>query len=213
MRPEKLLDPASRLRLEAAVLEAERNTAGEIVVVVARACDEYGSAGWRLGVSLAALVFAGLLAFAPPLAGWIYLAAQAAALAVAHAVARIDAVRRLLLAQPLVLARVAERARHAFAANGLAGTRHRTGILLFVALLERRVVVLADEGIDRALDPNESWQQVVDLAVEGLRRGGAADAVDALEAAIRRCGEILARHVPAPDRNPDELPNRVVLEE
>ena len=213
MRPGKLVDPAARLRLEAAVLEAERNTAGEIVVVVARACDEYGSAGWRLGVSLAALVFAGLLAFAPPLAGWYYLAAQAAALAAAHAVARIDAVRRLLLAQPLVLARVAERARHAFAANGLAGTQHRTGILLFVALLERRVVVLADEGIDRALDPNESWQQVVDLAVGGLRRGSAADAVNGLEAAIRRCGEILAHHVPAPDRNPDELSNRIVLED
>lgn len=164
-------------------------------------------------VSLAALVFAGLLAFAPPLAGWNYLAAQAAALALAHAVARIDAVRRLLLAQPLVLSRVAERARHAFVANGLAHTQQRTGILIFVALLERRVVVLADEGIHRALDPNESWQQVVELAVGGLRRGGADDAVNGLEAAIRRCGEILARHVPAPDRNPDELSNRIVLED
>ena len=210
MRPGQLLDPAARLRLEVTVMESERNTEGEIVVVVARACDEYGSAGWRLGVLLAALVFAGLLAFAPPLAGWIYLAAQAAALAVAHAVARIDAVRRLLLARPLVLERVAARARHAFAANGLARTQNRTGILIFVALLERRVVVLADEGIHRALDPNENWQQVVDLAVDGLRRG---DAVDGLEAAIRRCGEILARHVPAPDRNPDELANRVVLED
>jgi uncharacterized membrane protein len=75
------------------------------------------------------------------------------------------------------------------------------------------VVVLADEGIDRALDSNESWQQVVDLAVGGLRRGNTADAVNGLEAAIRRFGELLARHVPAPDRNPDELSNRVVLED
>jgi putative membrane protein len=210
MRPGQLLDPAARLRLEATVIESERNTEGEIVVVVARACDEYGSAGWRLGVSLAALVFAGLLAFVPPLAGWIYLAAQAAAIAVAHAMARIDAVRRLLLARPLVQTRVAERAIHAFAANGLTRTQNRTGILIFVALLERRVVVLADEGIHRALDPNENWQQVVDLAVDGLRRG---DAVDGLEAAIRRCGEILARHVPVQGRNPNELPNRIVLED
>jgi len=213
MRPGELLDPAARLRLEGAVVEAERHTAGEIVVVVTHACDEYGSAGWRLGVSLAALVFAGLLAFAAPLAGWIYLAAQATALATAHALARIDTLRRLLLPEPLVQLRVAERARHAFAASGLARTQHRTGILIFVALLERRVVVLADEGIHRKLDPHESWQDVVDLAIAGLRSGRSADAASGLEAAIQRCGEILARHVPAPDRNLNELPNRIVLED
>jgi putative membrane protein len=72
------------------------------------------------------------------------------------------------------------------------------------------MVVLADEGIHRVLDPSESWQQVVDLAVGGLAAGRG---VDGLEAAIRRCGEILAHHVPAPDHDPDELPNRVVLED
>ncbi len=213
MRPSEMIDPAARLRLESCVVEAERNTVGEIVVVVTHACDEYGSAGWRFGVSLAALVFAGLFAFAPPLAGWVYLAAQAAAIVVAHLLARIDAVRRLLLSQALVQTRVAERARHAFAAHGLARTQQRTGILIFVALLEHRVVVLADEGIHSKLDAGENWQNVVDLAIEGLRSGRSADAVNGLEAAIRRCGEILARHVPAQGRNPDELPNRVVLED
>ncbi len=210
MRPSQVLDPTARQRLEATVVEAERHTDGEIVVVVARACDEYGGAPWRFGVLLAAITFAGMIAFAAPRSGWVYLAAQAAALLVAHALARIDAVQRLLLPEPLVRERVAEHARHAFAANGLARTLHRTGILIFVALLERRVVVLADEGIHRALDASESWQEVVDLAVAGLREGRAAGG---LEAAIRRCGEILARHVPAQGRNPDELPNRIVLED
>lgn len=210
MKPSKLFDPAARQRLEAAVYEAERGTAGEIVVVVARACDEYGGAPWRFGVLLAAITFAGLIAFAPPQSGWSYLAAQAVALLVAHALARIDAVQRLLLPEPLVRESVAERARYAFAANGLTRTQNRTGILIFVALLEHRVVVLADEGIHRTLDPNESWQEVVDLAVAGLRDGRATDGLDA---AIRRCGAILARHVPAQGRNPDELPNRIVLED
>jgi putative membrane protein len=208
MRATSLIDPAARLHLEGAIFEAERDTAGEIVVVVARACDEYGSAGWRFAVVLAALTFAGLLAFAPPLAGWIYLAAQAGALAVGHALARIDALRRRLLPDPLVEARVGERARLAFAAHGLAHTTSRTGILVFVALLEHRVVVLADEGIQ--LDADESWRDVVALAVDGLRSGRATEG---LEAAIRRCGAILARHCPAQGNNPDELPNRVVLED
>ena len=208
-----LLDPAARLHLEGVVVEAERDTDGEIVVVVARDCDEYGSAGWRFGVLLAALAFAGLPAFAPPLAGWIYLAAQAAALITGHALARIDALRRLLLPESLVQLRVAEKARHAFAENGLARTEHRTGILIFIALLERRVVVLADEGIHSKLDSSESWQEVVDLAIAGLRTGRGDAAMRGLEAAIRRCGEILARHVPAQGRNPDELPNRIVLDD
>jgi putative membrane protein len=211
MRPSQLIDPAARTRLEALVIEAERNTAGEIVVAVVRACDEYGSAGWRLGAVAAALAYLGLVLFAPPQSWWLYLGAQAAALAVAHLLARLDGVRRQLLPHHLAEQRVAERARRCFAERGLSHTLGRTGVLLFVALLERRVVVLADEGIHAAVGGEaETWQEVVDLAVEGLRAGRAAEG---LEAAVRRLGEILARHLPAAPRNPDELPDAIVLED
>jgi putative membrane protein len=209
--PERLLDVDARAHLVEAVRAAERRTRGEIVLMVVRACDEYGSAGWRLGVGLAVAAYCGLHAFAEPLPWWCYLLAQAAALLLGHGLARIDALRRLLLGQRLAAERVDARARRAFLENGLTRTQGRTGILLFVALLERRVVVLADEGIHRALDPGESWEQVVSLAVEGLRRGQAALG---LEAAIHRCGEILVHHFPvSPERNTDELPNAVVLED
>jgi putative membrane protein len=210
MRASEVVDPAARLRFEATITEAERNSAGEIVLVVAHACDEYGSAGWRFAVLLAALAFVGLAAFAPPLEIWIYLAAQAVALVVGHALARIDAIRRRLLPEALVESSVAERARRAFAEHGLARTQGQTGILVFVALLEHRVVVLADAGIHRHVGTNDVWQEVVDLTVAGLRDGRAVEGIDA---ALRRCGEILRRHVPAPDHNPNELPNRVVLED
>lgn len=211
MHPSRLLDTAARARLAAAVREAERVTRGEIVLCLVRTCDEYGAAPWRLGVLAAALVYCGLHAFAAPLPWWAYLGAQAAVLAAAHLLVRIDALRRILLAPGLVEERVHERARRAFLENGLARTQGRTGVLIFVAWLERRVVVLADSGIHAVLEPDESWQQVVDLAVAGLLEGRA---LDGLEAAIRRCGEILSRHFPAsPERNPDELPNAVVIEE
>ena len=210
MRASELLDEAARERLAGVVREAERGTGGENVVAVASACDEYGSAGWRLGVALAALAFLGLGLFAPPLPWVAYLAAQAAALLLGHALARIERVRRALVDEALVEERVAERARHAFAEHGLTRTRGRTGILIFVALFERRVVVLADEGIHRALGPNEGWTEIVERAVGGIRSGVA---LVGLENAVRRCGEILARHVPAATPNPDELPNRVVIED
>jgi putative membrane protein len=203
-----LLDPKARQRLEAAVLDAEGRTRGELVLAIARACDEYGAVGWWLGVGLAALAFLGLGLLAPPLPWTAYLGAQALALAAGLALARVDAVRRRLLPPALALQRTAERAARCFAEQGLSRTHGRTGILIFVALLERRVVVLADEGIDGVLDPDESWQGVVDVAVAGLREG---HTVEGLEAAVRRCGAILARHLPAPERDPNELPNAVVL--
>jgi putative membrane protein len=208
MRASELIDPESRARLERVVADAERRTGGEIVIAVVRACDEYGSAGWRLGVAAAALTFLALGLFAPALPWTGYLGAQGLALLAGHALARIDAVRRLLLPSDLVAERVEQRAARAFGELGLAGTRGRTGILILAALLERRVVVLADAGIHRALAPDESWQQVVDLAVGGLRSGRA---VDGLEAAARRCGEMLARHLPVTPGDADELPHALVV--
>lgn len=210
MRPSRLLDPAARIRLETAVIEAERATAGEIVVCVVARCDEYGSVGWRLGAVLAALALLAAWLFLEVDSPALLLAAQAVALGLGHGAARLAPVRRLLLPRSLVEERVAGRARRAFAEHGLTRTAARTGILVFVTLLERRVVVLADEGIHRRLAPGESWGQVVDLVLEGLRSGRAAEG---LEAAVRRCGEILAAHVPAPPRNVNELPDALVLED
>jgi putative membrane protein len=208
MRVFQLIDPAARQHLEGVIAEQEKRTGGEIVVAVVGACDEYGSAGWRLGTALAALAFLGLGLFAPPLRWTVYLASQALLLGVGHALARVEAVRRWLLPHQLAERRVFERARRCFAEQGLTRTRGRTGVLILAALLERRVVVLADEGIHRALGPDESWQEVVDLAVDGMRH---RRPVPGFEAAVRRCGEILAAHLPAPLENPDELPNAVVV--
>jgi putative membrane protein len=208
VRASEFLGEAERRALEQAVAEQERRTGGEIVVAVVRACDEYGSAGWRLGVALAAAAFLATGLFAPPLPWTAYLAVQAAALALGHALARLDGIRRLLVSDGLIERRVSERARRCFAEQGLVRTRSRTGILIFAALFEHRVVVLADEGIDRALGPGESWQTVVDAAREGLRAGRAADG---LAEAVRLCGDLLARHLPALAEDRDELPNAVVV--
>jgi len=208
VRASEFFSEAERRALERAVVEQERRTGGEIVVAVVGACDEYGSAGWRLGAALAAAAFLATGLFAPPLPWTAYLGVQAAALALGHALARLDGVRRLLVSDRMVERRVFERARRCFAEQGLVRTRSRTGILIFAALFERRVVVLADEGIDRALGPGESWQPVVDAARDGLREGSAAEG---LAEAVRLCGERLARHLPALAQDRDELPNSLVV--
>lgn len=208
MRASNLLDAAERMRVETAVQEVEHDTAGEIVVAIVDSCDEYGSAGWRFACLLAAMTLIGVGWLRPESSSSGLLAAQAVALTIGHAIARIPRVRRLLLPDTLVDARTTEAATRAFAEHGLARTRGRTGVLIFVAVLEHRVVVLADEGVQRALAPGECWDDVVMLATSGLRESCAAEG---LVAAVRRCGEILGRVAPVDGANPDELPRALVI--
>ena len=210
IRPSALLDPADRLRIEGAVLEAEQNTAGEIVVAVVGSCAEYGSAGWRLGAAMALAGFLGAGIFAAESGLWMLLGAQAVGLALGHLLGRIQIVRRSLISNSFMQECAERRAWSAFAENGLARTAERTGILIFVALFEHRVIVLGDEGVDRVLDPDESWEEVVGLLLAGVREKRAAEGI---LAAVQRCGELLQAHLPAAPKSLNQLPTALILED
>jgi putative membrane protein len=93
--------------------------------------------------------------------------------------------------------------------DGLHRTQGRTGILLFVSLLEHRVQVLADQGINDRV-PSGTWDEVVQGIVAGIRADRPAEA---LCRAIEQCGELLTHHCPSGSgRNPNELPDRLIQE-
>jgi len=91
-----------------------------------------------------------------------------------------------------------QRATAAFVDQEVFRTRDRTGILIFLSLLERRVVVLADAGINARV-PQVEWDAIVALVVAGMRQGQPGPA---LATAIRRSGDLLAAH--RFERRPDD---------
>jgi len=208
VRPSKLIPEADRARIEQAVREAEAGTSGEIVVSVVRSCSEHRAAPWRLGAALAGLALLGSAYL--PIEGTLpeLFGLQVAAVCLAHALCRIDPVRRAFVSESELQRKVEAAALSAFAEHGIRATEGRTGILIFVALLEHRVVVLGDEAVDRALDPDESWDEVVALVLEGIRRG---EPTEGLIRAIDRCGEILSHPLPVQDGDRDELPHGLIL--
>lgn len=210
MRPSELLDRQSQERIVAAVRAAEQTTSGEIVVAVLRACDDYAAAGWVCGAGLAAIVLLGLSLFAPPMPASLYLAAQIAAVFAGHALVRVDAVRRVFVSEGVMQGRAERRAASAFAELGLRHTERKTGILLLVALFEHRVVVLADSGINEALQPGESWAEIVELVLDGIEAGRPTEGIID---AVRRCGEILSHPLPSTPDDRDEIRRELVLED
>ena len=80
-----------------------------------------------------------------------------------------------------------QRAENAFLEEEVFNTRHRTGIMIFISFFEHEVIVMADSGISKVVDQKE-WDKIVGILTENIRKN---KIVEGLEAALKRCGEIL----------------------
>ncbi len=196
MDASSVFSSADREAIVAAVRAAERRTSGEIVVAVVESCGGYAHVTWK-GAALGALAAALVASAVHDLAGfwgsgaWLWEALPVAAgAALGYALGFLPAVRRWLATPEVLEERARERAAAAFVEHEVFRTRERTGILLFVALFEHRVVVLGDRGISARVTAAE-WQEVVQPVVAGMRQGRA---LPALLAAVERCGALLEQH-------------------
>lgn len=203
----RLLASADRARIEQAVATLEQRTRAELVVVCARAADDY----WDVSLtwaSLVALVAPAIAWFLAPTwhVMWLY-ELQLTTFVAVLGIARIPRVTRWLTPTSTQRAYAAQMARAQFFAHGLHHTAERTGILLFVSEQEHYVEVLADTGINAHVAPGE-WSQVIAQLTEALR---ANDVTRGFIAAVGSCSAIAARDFARSDSVArDELPNRVV---
>lgn len=196
-RLDELFSDAAQARIREAVKEAEGRTSGEIVPYVVGSSDSYAAAYWlsallgALAVPLlAALAFERLDVWSVPWAVWMTTPALAGAAVGYFAAAAIEPWRRILIGDATLDRRTQRRAAVAFLEEEVFKTRDRTGVLVFLSLFEHRVVVMGDEGINRAVGEG-AWRQMVDGIVAGIRSGRAADA---LVEAILECGALLEEH-------------------
>ena len=195
-----------RARIAAAIRAAEANTSGEIVCVLARSSVDATALPIFLA-ALAALALPWALVAATTLPVSRILLAQLALFAVALAVLCLPRVRVALVPRA-ARRRVAERAAlEQFETRGIARTKDRTGILIFVSLAEHYARIIADDGI-AARVPQTEWQHAVDALTAHIREDRIADG---FIAAIERCGKVLAENFPVSAANRDELRDRIYL--
>jgi len=225
------MTPQDQARIAEAVAAAERTTAGEIFCVLAPEVSDYRETPLVWAAAAALIVPAGgLLAGLRPdmltrlFGGWtvghasatdaailsalsIYIGLQAAIFILAALLVSIPPIRRALTPGALKTAAVKRAAMEQFMSHGLHLTRDRTGVLIFAALAEHRVEVIADEGIYKAA-PNAVWDDVVADLVAGMKQGKIADG---FVAAVTRVGEILSSHVPVRQADTNELPDGLTI--
>lgn len=216
MHIDRVFSPDDLEEIERRVGEAEASTGGEIVPYVVDACDPYPEAAWTATAAgalltplLAVLLHVGLGLWGGDWSLWMALPALLGGGAGWLAGRFVAPLRRLLVPAELLERRVGLRAASAFVEEEVFATRDRTGILLFVALFEHRVLVLADAGIHAEVAPEE-WQGIAADTAAGIKAGRPGRA---LADAVTRCGELLARRVERRRDDVDELSDEVRREE
>jgi putative membrane protein len=209
------LAQAERDAISRHVAEAEARTGAQIVAAVVPRSDSYPHLPWKafsLAASLGALVGLATVVLRPDLpalhAGLLVaVEALGAGAALALAAVFIPPVSRALLDAHRVEVEVRQQAQGLFLSHELFRTERRVGVLILMSELERRVVVLADVGLQARLR-QEELERVVSAMVPVLRAGRA---VDAFAVGLDTLGTILANRGigPAPG---NELPDEVVEE-
>jgi putative membrane protein len=203
---------ADRSAIENAVREAEKRSAGEIVPCAVSHSGHYEDAHWRGAVigmligTLAGVGFQRELGFWGWSWWWMTLPMVGGGLLGFLLTLWCAPLRRLLVPAAELEHRVMQRAQAAFLEYEVFRTRERTGILIFLSLFERRVLILADSGINARVGQHE-WDAIVGEIAAGIRAGRPGPA---LAQAIARCGELLARRgVAARPDDVDELPDQL----
>jgi putative membrane protein len=194
-------------RIRAAVQEAESKISGEIVPVIVGKSGHYTIAHYKGGLITSSVVFSLIILFdryVPAFAVYdplmIFLIVLVAGFLGAMAANYSDWVKRKLLTQRHMDNATRQRAENAFLEEEVFNTRHRTGIMIFVSFFEHEVIVMADSGISKVVEQKE-WDKIVGVLTDNIRKNRI---VEGLEAAIKRCGEILLEkgfQVEADDKN------------
>ncbi len=204
---ENFFTPEEQQRIEAAVNAAEALTSGEIVPMVIDSSYEYPRAELIGGGTLALGI--GLLIswwFGGDSIWWFFPAFVIAFVLIYLSIRTCPFLKRKMIHPNEMSVETKEKAIVSFMEQGLHETRDKTGILILISLFERRVVVLADSGINAKV-PEHTWDEIVETILKGIKQG---QACDALCQAIGRCGELLSERFPRKEDDTDELPNLIL---
>jgi len=194
-------------RIRESVRAVEKGTSGEIATMVVDQSDGYLEAevlGGMLASGLAALIISVALQHVTI---WTFVPI----VCVLYIPARFLCIRFPRLKIPFVnkkrmMHAVQERAVRAFYEKGLFRTRDENGILIFISILERKVWILGDRGVNLRI-PHETWQEHANEISVGIREGRPCDALCAV---IESCGRVLVEHFPRKEDDTNELPDELI---
>jgi putative membrane protein len=194
MNLRKKFSEADMQRIKNAVKEAESKISGEIVPVIVERSGNYALANYRAALTGSGFAFLAIVVFdryMPSFAVYdpllIFLIVISVGFLAALLANSVDFIKRAMLTQQYMDRATRLKAESSFLQEEIFNTRQRTGIMIFISFFEHEVIVMADKGISKVVD-QKVWDKIVIELITGIKNH---KIVEALETAIKRCGDVL----------------------
>jgi len=234
-KSEHFFTAGEKERIREAINTAEKGTSGEIVMMVVDESDPYREAvsmGAVVFSALASLIIimissivihlatgwsdgsSGLMSFRfvhaiLTMNLWLFIALAALLYTPAHhLLAVFPKLKVLFVTKHRKSGAVRDHAVRLFYEKGLHRTKHETGVLILISILERKVWILGDRGINEKIS-KQFWHDQSRAFSRGIAESRCGDAACEI---IEKCGHELARHFPAGKRDGNQLSDDVISE-
>ncbi|MCK4653497.1 MAG: TPM domain-containing protein [Candidatus Cloacimonetes bacterium] len=207
-------------KISSAVKNAEKKTSGEIVTAIIKESYNYAIYELIFAVITGLIYFIIMMFFVGNIEKWLegifwdysihhlvmfYGFSTFIVITILYFIGNISNVDRFIVAKKIMQIKVNERAIRHFMESGVCNTKERTGILIFISILERRVELLADSGINEKI-PQGKWQNIVDNIIKGIKK---KNVTAHLIESINDCGDLLAQHFPIQPDDVNELSDEI----
>lgn len=203
-----LFSPDEQERIRQTVARMERGTSGEIATMAVDESDSYPEAEVIGAILLAGLVSLIIAIAIDHVTIWTYVPLVVVLFFPLRMMFRyLPGLKLPFLGRGRLEEAVRSAAVRSFFERGLHRTRHETGILIYVSLLEHKVWILGDRGINEKILP-DFWADHARMLAEGLKAGRACDALCTV---IEDCGAELAVHFPYRQDDVNELSDHLIV--
>lgn len=98
-----------------------------------------------------------------------------------------------------------DRATEVFDFLHMNNTKYSNGVLIYVAVEDKTIVILGDEGINKVV-PRNFWESTKELIIQSFKKGAIKNG---LVAGILEAGKELKEHFPRQRDDKNELPNTI----
>ncbi len=98
-----------------------------------------------------------------------------------------------------------DRAEEVFEMLHMANTKHANGVLIYIAVKDRTLVIMGDKGINDVV-PTDFWESTKDTIISHFKNG---DMRKGLVEGILNAGQQLKKHFPYQKDDKNELPDTI----